>query len=92
MEIGKEWMYLLGSQNTMLQYECFRYTGETAQTFLHMVIRMNHTMTYRSTHIIIVTEPPNVLGRDLNRGALSFEASALLTELSVRNHVLATVL
>ncbi len=33
-------------------------------------------------HIIIVTGPPTVPGRELNPGPLSFEASALLTELT----------
>ncbi len=36
----------------------------------------------RAPHIIIVTRPPTVPGRDLNEGPLSFEASALLTELT----------
>ncbi len=36
----------------------------------------------RAPHIIIVTGPPTVPGRDLNPGPLSFEASALLTELT----------
>ncbi len=35
----------------------------------------------RATHIIIVTRPPTVSGRDLKPGPLSLEESALLTEL-----------
>ncbi len=36
----------------------------------------------RAPHIIIVTGPSTVPGRDLNPGHLSFEASALLTEVT----------
>ncbi len=45
-----------------------------------------------SIHIIIVTGPPTVPGWDLNPGPLSFEASALLTELTIPDKLYITYL